>query len=533
MAAVAGALAGPPAWATERSREPAAQRPRVLEERPATPNDLAAARGQNSAQLAADPTDSRFVVLANRLDAPDFGCALQISGDGGRGWVPANPVPKVPRPAEKCYAPEVAFDRDGVLYYLFAGLAGPGNTPTGVYLTTSENRARSFSKPRPLLGSGNFQARMAIDPTMGDQGRLYIMWLKTTGDPPLGGLPPPPNPIMLSFSDDGGDTFSEPVQVNDPDRELSVAPALAIGRDHAVHVVYYDLQDDRRDYQGLEGPTWPGKWSLVSTTSVDGGRRFRRGVVVDDGIVPPERVILIYTMPPPTLAVGPSGHVFAGWYDARNRDWDVFLRRSSDGGRSWEGPVRVNDDRLGNGRDQYLPRLSVAPNGRVDAIFLDRRDDPKNDYNRTYYAFSTDGGKRFAPNLRLASANSDSRNGGRYAVPSAKGLVDYGSRLGLLSRDQSVLAAWTDARHSLGSAQEYFKSPAQDVLTTQVIFPGSEAATSGALRQDRSPPSADADDGGTGGWIPSLVGAVALAGAAAGILLGRRRRARRAGERPA
>jgi hypothetical protein len=111
--------------------------------------------------------------------------------------------------------------------------------------------------------------------------------------------------------------------------------------------------------------------------------------------------------------------------------------------------------------------------------------------------------------------------------------VDYGSRLGLLSRDQSVLAAWTDARDSLGSAQEVFKSAAQDIFTTQVVFPGGEAA-SGAPGQVAGPPGADADEGPDVGWIALLVGAGALVAAAAGILLGRRRRARRAGgERPA
>ncbi len=431
---------------------------------PATANDFRAPRAQNSPELAADPTNPRFVVLANRLDAPDFGCALQISGDEGRGWVGANPVPRLPQGAEKCYAPEVAFDRHGVLYYLFVGLAGRGNNPTGVFLTTSDDRAHTFSAPRRLLGAGNYMVRMALDPTLGKHGRLHLVWLTTSVAAPLGGLPAPPNPIVSAFSDDGGKTFSRPVQVNDPGRPLAVAPALAVGPDHAVHVLYYDLRGDTRDYQGLVGPKWPGRWSLISASSYDGGRSFQRGVVVDRGVVPSERVMLIYTMPPPSLAAGKSGLLYAAWDDARNGDRDVFLRRSIDDGRSWQSPLRLNDDRLHNGRDQYMPRLSLAPNGRLDAIFYDRRNDPQNLRNDVFYTYSTDAGAHFSPNVRLTTTSSDSRSGPRYPIPSASGLMEFGLRLGLLSRDSGALAAWTDTRNSLAA-------PIQDIFTAETPLP--------------------------------------------------------------
>lgn len=517
--ALAGAMsAGNSGWAEERAAGNSAQRPKVLRDTPATANDLARARSQNSAQLAEDPTDPRFVAIAHRVDAPDFDCALQISGDAGRSWVPANPVPELPPGAEKCYAPEIAFDRDGVLYYLFIGLAGRGNAPTGVYLTTSDDRGRTFDEPRRLLGPNRYQVRMAIDRTAGERGRIHLVWLAPTQDAPAGGLPASRNPILASYSDDGGETFSRAVQVSDPDRELAVAPALAIGPDHAVHVVYYDLQQDRIDYQGLEGPPWQGPWSIVSTTSLDGGDRFGPGVVVDDRLKPPERVMLIFTMPPPALAVGASGRLFAAWYDARNGDWDAFLGRSRDNGRSWERPRRLNDDRVGNGRQQYLPRLSVAPSGRLDAIFLDRRDDPRNVRNHTYYTYSTDGGGNFAPNVRLTSTDSSSDHGQRYSLPSAKGLKDFGSRLGLLSRDSRALAAWTDTRNAFG--ERIFATATQDVYTTAMVFPGVEDA--GASSSPRP-----GNDG------PSL-GGLLIAGAVAGLLLGavavsgRIRRTRRA-----
>lgn len=449
------ATLGTPAAATKTAP------PRVSREVPVTATNLAAAVANNSPALAVDPTEARFVVLAHRLDGPDFGCALQGSGDGGRGWIPLRPVPRLPKGADKCYAPEVAFDADGTLYYLFVGLAGGGNRPMGAFVVTSTDRGMTFSAPRRVLGGGRYMVRMAIDPTLGKRGRLHLVWLETKGDVAAGGLPPTSNPILTSYSDDGGRTFSRPRRVSDPDRARVVAPALALGPDHAVHVVYYDLGADARDYQGLEGPVWEGTWSLVVTSSRDGGRSFGPGVVVDDAVVPPERVMLIYTMPPPSLVADDKGALYAAWHDGRNGDWDVFVRRSGNA-RRWGPARRVNDDRRTNQRHQYLPRLSVAPDGRLDVVFYDRRGNVENRGNDVYYAWSSDGGRSFARNVRVTTVDFDSTVGYEYSVASAAGQVEFGSRLALVSERGRALAAWTDTRHTARTAR------AQDIFAAEI-----------------------------------------------------------------
>lgn len=458
---VGGVLAAgvlPPAGAADTGP------PTVLPEMPVTAMHQSVGPANNTPDLATDPTAAEFVVMANRLDAPDFSCALQVSGDRGRTWLPANPVPELPQGAEKCYAPEVAFDGDGTLYYLFVGLAGGGNEPMGVFLTTSDDRARTFSEPRQILGPRNYAVRMAVDPTVGAQGRLHLVWIQATSDPPLGGFGPPPNPVVAAFSDDGGRTFSDPVQVSDPSRQRVVAPALALGSDGAVHVAYYDLKDDAVDYQGLEGPTWPGTWSLVVATSRDGGRSFPPGVVVDDAIQPHERVLLIFTMPPPALTASGDGRLCAAWTDARHGDADALGRCSPDGGRTWGRLVRLNDDPMANGATQYQPQLAFAPTGRLDAVFYDRRNDPDDVSNDVFYTFSTDGGRTFAPNRRLTSEPSYTGFGQVYTIPSAQGRAEFGSRMGLLSREHRAVAAWTDTRNSR-------QGTGQDLFATTVTFP--------------------------------------------------------------
>ena len=427
-------------------------RPGVASVRPAgelavTAMDQRLAPSNNSPVIVEDPTNDRFVAMANRLDAPDFSCALQLSGDGGRTWAPAQPITALPQGADKCYAPEAAFDRDGDLYYLFVGLAGPGNEPMGAFLTVSSDRGATFTPPRQVLGPLNFGVRMAIDQGLGAHGRIHLLWLHASSDPPLGGMPDGPNPILTAYSDDEGETFSEPIQVSDPARSRVVAPALALGPDRNVYVAYLDLVDDARDYKGLEGPVWEGTWTLLLARSTNGGRSFSPAVVVDDAIVPYERVMLVFTMPPPSV-VASSSRVCAAWTDARNGDPDVLVQclRPGEGPRS--EPLRVNDDPVGNGHHQYLPRLSLSPDGRLDAVFLDRRSNPQNVVNDVFYSYSSDGGRRFAPNVKLTSDGSDARIGQQYVGEAAKGQVEWGARLGLLSKPGRVVAAWPDSRNS-------------------------------------------------------------------------------------
>lgn len=440
----------------------AGSRSTVAQPVPMTPMDLGAGPANNSPQIAVDPTNSRFVVTAHRLDAPDFACAFEVSGDSGSSWVSDSPLRELPAGADKCYAAEAVFDRDGTLYYLFVGLQGAGNQPMGAFLTSSRDRARTWTPPQPVLGPHNFGVRIAIDGALGSHGRIHLAWLHADADPPTGGFDPGPNHVMTAHSDDGGRTFSPPITVSDQARQRVVAPVLALGGGHRVAVGYYDLGNDARDYQGLDGPVWDGTWSIVVAVSSDGGRNFSPGSVAEPAVVPPERVMLIFTMPPPALVARGSGFCLA-WSDARNGDADVFLRCSSGG--TWGTSRRINDDPVGNGLSQYLPALSVAPGGRLDAVFYDRRRDPDNVGTDVYYAYSTNGGRTFSRNQRLNRFLFDSRIGQTYAVPSAKGKTEFGSGLGLLSGRRLTLVVWPDTHLDLRSSQE------QDLYAARLTAP--------------------------------------------------------------
>ncbi len=85
----------------------------------------------------------------------------------------------------------------------------------------------------------------------------------------------------------------------------------------------------------------------------------------------------------------------------------------------------------------------MTPDGRVDVLYLDRRNDPgDNRMTDAYLATSSDDAKSFT-SVRMSSQSFDSRVG---PVIDDRLPVDFGSRIGLSSGDDVVVAAWTDTR---------------------------------------------------------------------------------------
>jgi hypothetical protein len=400
--------------------------------------DLSAHNSPTVVQNAADPAE---LAIANRIDSPRYSCALHLSSDGGSTWSQL-PIPAPQGEEPKCYAPDVAFGADGVLYLSFVTLKGRGNVPNAVWLSRLEEGDRALSTPRKVLGPLSFQVRLVADPVA--RGRIYLTWLQAS-DVALFRFTETGNPLRVTRSDDGGRTWRSPVRVSDPRRARVVAPSPAIGPGGELYVAYLDLGQDRLDYEGLHrgrgGSPFAGRWQLVLARSRDGGTSWAESVV-ERRLVPTERFIA-FIPPFPSVAVDAgSGRLYAGFQDGREGDADVMVWSLPQGESRWKGPIRVNDNRTGDGTSQYLPKLAVAPDGRVDVLYYDRRSDRRNVTTEVSLQSSFDGGESFGPRLRVSDRGFDSRVG----FGSERGIPDLGSRLGLLSTDSNALAVWTDTR---------------------------------------------------------------------------------------
>lgn len=425
------------------------------------PLDISA---HNSPTLAQNPAEHSQQAVANRVDSPRYSCALHISSDAGTTWQKTSiPLPTGEEP--KCYAADVAFGKSGTLYLSFVTLEGLGNVPNAVWLSSSKDGGRSLSEPRKVLGALSFQTRLIADPAKA--GRLYLTWLDA-GDVGLYKFTQPGNPIRAIRSDDGGRSWTPPAQVSDGGRGRVVAPSPQVGPDGGLYVLYLDLADDRLDYEGAHegrgGRPYDGHFRLVLARSRDHGASFEESVV-DARLGPTER-FLSFIPPAPSLAIDPSsGRLYAAFEDARLGDPDVMVWSRGSADRGWSGPVRVNDTPEGDGRAQYRPRLSVAPTGRLDVVYYDRRADPRDIKNEVSLQSSFDDGATFIPRVRLSDRSFDSRIG----FGSERGMPDLGSRLASLSTEDRAVAIWTDTRagteasrkQSLMRAVAVFSEPAE------------------------------------------------------------------------
>lgn len=403
------------------------------------PLDLTA---HNSPRLVANPTNPDNLVVASRIDAPQFSCGLHVSLDGGGRWSEST-IPFPPDKLVSCFSPDAAFGPDGTLYVAFSSFGqveGEGTVPDAVWVTSSTDGGATMTPPVQAAGPQGFHVRVAADPSR--TGRLYLAWLQAAGTSGWG-LSTTRNPIVVARSDDGGRTWGEPVRASEPARDRLVAPALTLGADGALYLAYLDVRDDALDYhgahEGMGGEPYPGPWSLLFARSSDGGATWS-GSEVDSTLVPIGRFIMLFP-PRPSVAVDGDA-VFVAFHDGRAGDADVWLWRSGTGGRSWSKGRRVNDTPMRDGTSQYLPKVEVSPGGRVDVAYYDRRTDADDVLTEVSLQSSFDGGNSFARRVRLSRPAFDSSVG----FGSDRGMPELGDTLGLFSADDGVLAMWADTR---------------------------------------------------------------------------------------
>src|SRR5437773_4181968 len=83
---------------------------------------------------------------------------------------------------------------------------------------------------------------------------------------------------------------------------------------------------------------------------------------------------------------------------------DVMFVRSTDRGRSFSAPHRINDDPINHNKWHWFGTFSVAPNGRLDAVWLDTRNAANNTDSQLFYSYSTDGGVTWSANVAASSS---------------------------------------------------------------------------------------------------------------------------------
>jgi hypothetical protein len=292
-------------------------------------------------------------------------------------------------------------------------------------------------------------------------GRVYVTYSNFTLTQPA---------IFFSFSADGGSTYSTSIQIGQPSsNHYEQGCNLQVGPNGEVYCVWAtpNLSSNIEDHIAFSksvngGSTWSAPVNAITIGGI-------RGTILPTNI---------RSHSFPSMAVDRSGgslngYIYLCWAQKNlspaGSDADICFAYSANGGSSWSAPVRVNDDAMNNGKQQFLPRISVdQSNGKVAIIYYDNRDFINSDSCHTYMAISTNGGSTFT-NIRISSNPQrpyplSGYSDGYYS--------DYNSIVGI---NDSFYAFWTDNRN--GPAQVYTSSVILKPYITHNPLKDSESLT--------------------------------------------------------
>lgn len=246
-------------------------------------------------------------------------------------------------------------------------------------------------------------------------GNLYIGWTRWTLTD---------SRMLFSRSTDDGVTWSAAIEI----AQLRGLP-----------------RDDNGALEGFDGAVGPdgtlyAVWAvtdhIVFTESHDGGKIFSRTrEIVSTAPTMFDLEGMERANGFPQIALDPrgghkGGPIYVTWSDYRNGDVDVFCIVSKDHGRTWSAPIRVNNDPVHDGTDQFFQWLAVDPvSGAVNVAFYDRREDPGDRLQTVSLARSTDSGRHFS-NFAWTKAPFNPQG------------VFMGDYLGLAAWGNRVYGAW-------------------------------------------------------------------------------------------
>lgn len=276
--------------------------------------------------------------------------------------------------------PGIAIDKDG--RFIITRL---GRSPfVGLYSHYSTNNGQTWSSQKVISTEDLERAAVTTDaiPTSTNYGRTYATWVKFA----------PPFPIMVSYTDDGAESWSIPQQINSPINR-SAGGDIAIGPDGKLYTCWAGVTESspfKEVYVGFASSSNGGtNWEVTENAfNVNGitGLLENKGNIRVNGL--------------PGIVVDTSGGERNGWMyivtgqkdlAPAGTDPDIILHRSSDGGQTWSSAIRVNQDDLNNGKTQYFPTAHIDKYGAINIIFYDDRN-TTNDSSGVFLARSTDGG---------------------------------------------------------------------------------------------------------------------------------------------
>lgn len=275
-------------------------------------------------------------------------------------------------------------------------------------------------------------------PVSAFQGNVYVAFTNfITGSADV-------NQVQVSRSNDGGVQWLAPYSVSTAvnagkiNHGVNIATG-PIGQVYLAWSIYDTWPSDEtaigfaRSFDG--GSTWQNSSRIIS--NIKGIRNSMTGKAMRVNSFPSMAV---------DLSNGPNrGTIYLVWANVgtpgvnTGTDIDVYLIKSADNGGTWSGPVRVNQDTPGLGKEHYFPWITVdAVSGGICVIYYDDRNVGSTEAE-TWVSYSYDGGNSFT-DFKVSDVSFT-------PVPIPGLAFNYfGDYLGIQSLNMKVYPVWTDNR---------------------------------------------------------------------------------------
>ncbi len=485
---VAVAVGGLAAAVATASTAASLEQPRVTRALKATSWDSNPSKVYASPVLAVDPRDERTLVGV-AAEVRSRTCGLMRSTDAGQTWVRPEGSSQ-PEAFRFCFQTEtgprqadIAFGRDGTLYYAYAGwdvqdtlsdwpigTGGGWRGNVSVVLSRSDDLGDSWDST-VLRDARGFQAErqennrpvnsVAVDTSSGDQDIVYVGWKVSYRDR---------QGLRIGVSTDGGRTFGEPVDLtagyfDDAANRRRLAEGARLADTPPTERILYYWPDMTVGADGTLYAVWNARFGpgpqmddtgVFLSISTDGGRTF----TVRE--ISPAPQTYRYPMLQWTPHGGPDGTLHLVYEAATpvKIDWlfDVYHVRSIDGGKTWSAPTRLSDDPPEDLAGKYHPDLAIAPDGRVEVAWWDFRHDNGNFATDVYLATSRDNGISWSRNIRVTDRSVNRRIGVWYNNS------DIRQAPGIVATNRYTLVGWDDTRHGDETTQT------QDVYSSMLQY---------------------------------------------------------------